>query len=109
MTDNLAQRDLESMLARQFVREAGDPVIVTGDFNMPVESALYRRDWADLDNAFHAAGWGTGATKHTRWHGIRIDHVLAGPGWRAVRAVVGPDLGGDHHPMVADLRRSAAR
>lgn len=109
MAENLAQRDLESMLARQFVREVTGPVVVTGDFNMPVESALYRRDWADLTNAFHAAGWGTGATKHTRWHGIRIDHVLTGPGWRTVRAVVGPDLGGDHRPMVADLRLSASR
>lgn len=109
MTDNLEQRSLESLLARQFTREAGGPLIVTGDFNMPVESALYRRDWADLTNAFHAAGWGTGATKHTRWHGIRIDHVLTGPGWQAVQAEVGPDLGGDHRPMVVDLRLSGAR
>lgn len=109
MRENLAQRDLESTLASLYAREVKGPLIVTGDFNMPVESALYRRDWGSFTNAFHAAGWGAGATKHTRWHGIRIDHVLVGPGWRVVRAVVGPDLGGDHQPMVADLRLSAPR
>jgi endonuclease/exonuclease/phosphatase (EEP) superfamily protein YafD len=35
---------------------------------------------------------------------VRIDHVLAGPGWEVLRAFVGPGLGGDHRPVVADLR-----
>ncbi len=106
MTNNLAQRELESALARLYTREVKGPLIVTGDFNIPVESAIYRREWSDLGSAFHLAGWGTGYTKHTRWHGIRIDHVLVGPGWEVTRAWVGPDVGGDHRPMVADLRWS---
>ena len=54
-------------------------------------------------------GLGFGATKRTRWFGVRIDHVLAGPGWTTERAWIGPDLGSDHLPMVADLRWSGGR
>ena len=75
-----------------------------GDFNLPVESAIYRRSWGSFHNALSETGLGLVPTKHTRWHGVRIDHVLAGPGWQAIRAWVGPGLGGDHRPVIADLR-----
>jgi len=74
---------------------------------MPVESAIYRRYWSDFSNAFSDAGWGWGATKATRWHGIRIDHVLVGHGASALRAWVAPHLDGDHRPMAADLALQA--
>jgi vancomycin resistance protein VanJ len=100
---NIDQREIESVLARAFASQAGAPLIVAGDFNMPVESAIYRANWGGFSNAFSCAGWGFGATKATRWHGIRIDHVLLGPGWSCLGAAVGPDLGLDHRPMLADL------
>ena len=87
----------------EIVREANGRVIVAGDFNMPVESAIYRANWSGFTNAFSCAGWGFGATKATGWHGIRIDHVLLGPGWTCLGASVGPDLGLDHRPMMVDL------
>jgi len=104
LESNIEQRDLESMLARAFARESSDPLLVMGDFNMPVESTIYRRHWDDLENAFACAGAGFGHTKATRWHGVRIDHVLLGQGWRCLRTEVGEDLGGDHRPVIADLR-----
>jgi endonuclease/exonuclease/phosphatase (EEP) superfamily protein YafD len=103
MESNIDQRDIESLLARAFANQAGGALVVAGDFNMPVESAIYRRHWGDLPNAFSCAGFGFGTTKATRWHGIRIDHVLLGPGWSCADARVGADLGGDHRPMVVDL------
>ena len=103
MESNIDQRDIESTLARAFANQVKGPLIVAGDFNMPVESAIYRTHWGEFTNAFSCAGWGFGATKATRWHGIRIDHVLLGPGWTCLDAVVGADLGMDHRPMVADL------
>ena len=103
LESNLEQRDLESMLAHAFAIQSNGPLLVAGDFNMPVESAIYRRHWSDLRNAFSCAGYGFGASKETRWHGIRIDHVLLGPGWACLHTHVGPHLGGDHRPMVADL------
>ena len=100
---NIEQRDIESTLARAFALQTPDALVVAGDFNMPVESAIYRRYWSDFTNAFSSAGQGWGATKATRWHGIRIDHVLLGPGWVCVRAWVGPHLGMDHRPMIAEI------
>ncbi|AKT39692.1 endonuclease/exonuclease/phosphatase family protein [Chondromyces crocatus] len=102
--DNVELRTWESSLARQWVDASPGPVIVAGDFNMPVESAIYRSFWSDMQNAFSRAGFGTGTTKQTRWFGIRIDHVLTNADWSVERAQVGPDLGSDHRPVIADLR-----
>ena len=81
------------------------PVIIAGDFNMPVESAIYRRYWSGLTNAFDTKGLGFGFTKHEgSLLRLRIDHVLSAPKWFRVRgAWVGNDVGSDHRPMVADL------
>ena len=103
LEDNIEQRELESLLAHAFAIQSKGPLLVTGDFNMPVESAIYRRHWSDLTNAFSCAGYGFGTSKETRVHGIRIDHVLLGPGWTCLHTRVGPHLGGDHRPMIADL------
>lgn len=108
---NIEQRAFESGLARGWAARAEGlgsgsvvPLLVMGDFNMPVESAIYRRFWSSYTNAFSEVGFGFGATKETSWHGIRIDHVLLGPGWDCKRAWVGRGLGGDHRPMLVDLR-----
>ena len=57
-------------------------MLVLGDFNMPPDSAIYRRCWSDFSNAFDSAGFGFGSTHFTHRTAVRIDHVLAGPGWR---------------------------
>lgn len=81
------------------------PVIVTGDFNMPVESSIYRRYWSGLANAFSTAGNGFGFTKFEgRLLRIRIDHILTSPRWFNVRGSwVAEDVGSDHRPLIADL------
>ena len=76
-----------------------------GDFNMPVESVIYRRYWDDCDNVFSEVGHGFGYTRVLKRFSVRIDHVLTCGGWSAVRAFVGPDLGSDHLPLVVDLKR----
>jgi len=97
-------RRLESRLARDLLGSSPDEgVAVAGDFNMPVESAIYRDSWSDLANAFSEAGLGLGHTKATRWFGTRIDHVLANRLLTPVRSWVGPSVGGDHRPVVADF------
>jgi vancomycin resistance protein VanJ len=100
---NIEQRMRESEAASRLIARAQGPTIVAGDFNLPVESLIYRRNWSSLANAFSQAGLGLGHSKFTRKIGIRIDHVLTGPGWRARRAKVGPDVGSDHRPVIADL------
>jgi vancomycin resistance protein VanJ len=101
---NIVEREWESELARGWATRAAGPLLVAGDFNMPVESAIYRRYWSGFENAFSTAGNGYGSTKHTRLFGTRIDHVLAAPGLECVNAFVGPDAGSDHRPLVADYR-----
>ena len=81
------------------------PMIVAGDFNMPVDSQIYRSHWSQFDNAFSQRGWGVGYTKQTRWHGVRIDHVLAREPWSPQRVVVCRSVGGDHCPQVVELGR----
>lgn len=94
---------LASKTIRQWI---GDPMgmsMIGGDFNMPVESQVYRREWSNMPNAFSEAGNGWGGTKVTSWHRVRIDHILYGPRLHCRHCVVGPNLGSDHLPVVADL------
>jgi endonuclease/exonuclease/phosphatase family metal-dependent hydrolase len=106
---NAMVRNSESERAAMWAARHADtrPVIVAGDFNMPVEASIYREHWGALTNAFDARGTGFGFTRYDgRWLRVRIDHVLAAPRWFDVRgAWVGEDAGSDHLPMVADLTR----
>jgi vancomycin resistance protein VanJ len=99
-------RDLESQAARAWIAPPTErrPVIVAGDFNLPVESAIYRRWWGDLTNAFSSRGAGLGWTKVTRLFGVRIDHILVGNGVAVESIVLGDAMGSDHRPVIATLR-----
>jgi endonuclease/exonuclease/phosphatase (EEP) superfamily protein YafD len=90
------------VLAREAAEVSG-PVLLAGDFNTPPESALFRQLWGDYADAHGSAGWGWGYTFLGGRTAVRIDHVLAGPGWRCRRCWVGPDLGSPHRPVLADL------
>jgi vancomycin resistance protein VanJ len=103
LEETTAQRRTESDLARRWIDEAPSPVLIAGDFNMPVDAGLYRRDWSGFSNAFTMAGLGWGWTKYTRYFGIRIDHILADDEWQILSCWVDPSLGGDHRPVLADF------
>lgn len=84
------------------------PTIIAGDFNMPVDSTIYRQVWNGYGNAFSRSGFGYGWTQRARSKklttiGIRIDHILAGPGLEVRTCTVGPDVGSDHLPLIADV------
>ena len=82
------------------------PLLIVGDFNLPVESTIFRQHWGGFTDAFEAAGTGFGWSKREgTLLRIRIDHVLgndAAP--TPVGVWLGRDLGSDHLPVVADLR-----
>lgn len=90
-------------------RETRNPVIA-GDLNLPVESRIYRTYFGHCDNAFSVTGRGFGWTRvlENRFS-VRIDHILGCGAWRALAAEVGPDLGSDHRPLIADLRTALVR
>jgi endonuclease/exonuclease/phosphatase family metal-dependent hydrolase len=104
MKANTKARELESRLASAWVSATPGLVLIAGDFNMPVESTIYRQYWSQYSNAFSVAGSGWGFTKRTRWLAARIDHVLAAPHqWRILACSVEEAVGGDHRPVIADL------
>jgi vancomycin resistance protein VanJ len=103
-------RQVGSRRISRWVREQSKELIVVGDFNMPVESTIYRAFWSDCDNSFSSVGHGFGWTRFLKHFSIRIDHILScGGGWRPLRAVVGPDLGSDHLPLIVDLARRVTK
>jgi vancomycin resistance protein VanJ len=104
-----AKREVEAAVVGEWLGKCSGSMVVAGDFNMTSESAIYRRHFGRLQNAFSAAGCGWGATKVTRFHSVRIDHVLGSAPWQFSRCKVGPDVGSDHRPVIADLEfRQAA-
>jgi endonuclease/exonuclease/phosphatase (EEP) superfamily protein YafD len=91
--------------------EAGDHVLLLGDFNATPYATAFRRtlaasglaDSADTPAerpAFVRPTW------FSSWPGIGlpIDHALVGPGIRIVERRLGPDIGSDHRPLVLLLR-----
>ncbi len=104
---NAVVRDRESERAAGWSVK-GDlsvPSLIAGDFNLPVESAIFRRHWGDFVDAFDASGTGFGWTKREgALLRVRIDHILGtAVSPRPIGAWVGPALGSDHLPVIADL------
>jgi vancomycin resistance protein VanJ len=84
--------------------EIGDrPFLVGGDFNMPPDDATMAGLRSVCRFGFEEAGWGYGYTRPTRSPWFRIDHILASPQWVFTRCWVGPDLGSDHLPLLAEV------
>ncbi len=100
---NSARRREQSEYVARHAGDAGVPVLLAGDFNTPPESALFRDVWGGYADAFAEAGWGWGYTFAGGKTLVRIDHVLAGEGWRCAGCWVGPDVGSPHRPVLADL------
>jgi endonuclease/exonuclease/phosphatase (EEP) superfamily protein YafD len=104
-----AYRKRTSARVKQAIEPLPEPAIVAGDFNMPVDSAIYRQSWSDYANAFSVAGFAYGPTGFASVRGfsfgIRIDHILTGKGLKARYAATGPDVGSDHRPLIADIQR----
>jgi endonuclease/exonuclease/phosphatase (EEP) superfamily protein YafD len=107
LTISIANRSSESEEVRAWVESIPSPKIIAGDFNMPTDSNIYRRDWNAYFNAYSRAGFGFGYSKLTPVgcfkYGLRIDHVLMSSEFRPYRAFLGSDIGSDHLPMIADL------
>jgi endonuclease/exonuclease/phosphatase (EEP) superfamily protein YafD len=82
------------------VRDA--PLLMGGDFNVPPDYAAMAALSSSFRFAFEDAGWGYGYTRPARRPWLRIDHILASPDWIFTRCWVGPDVGSDHLPLIAE-------
>jgi endonuclease/exonuclease/phosphatase family metal-dependent hydrolase len=96
-----------SQAARNAVETQKLPLVIAGDFNMPVESSIYRQHWGEFRNAFSCSGGGFGFTSMDIHKGIpipiRIDHILTGKGVTPRACEIGPDVGSDHRPVIAEV------
>ncbi|WP_157726575.1 endonuclease/exonuclease/phosphatase family protein [Thalassotalea crassostreae] len=95
-------RTIEAGVVKAWVNKY-DNVVLAGDFNMPIDENIYHQNFNTLENAIDVSSSGFNYTKFTKWHGIRIDHILFTKIYDAVSSDVLNDVGGDHHPVVATL------
>jgi endonuclease/exonuclease/phosphatase (EEP) superfamily protein YafD len=103
-TAQLRNRELEE-LALLMQREAR-PRLVGGDFNLTPWSSHFRDfvQRAELEDSAQGR-WVLATWPRQFWPlGIRIDHCLTSSHWQTVALTVGPNLGSDHYPIVADLQ-----
>lgn len=80
------------------------PLVLGGDFNNPPHHALTRRLSERLENCFSAGGFGVGWTYPSPRPWTRIDHLYVSDGFRTETAKVGPNLGSDHLPLLAQVK-----
>ena len=78
------------------------PILIGGDFNVPPDHTSMAALGSLFRFAFEDAGWGYGYTRPSRYPWFRIDHILASPEWVFTRCRVGPDVGSDHLPLIAE-------
>ncbi len=109
LQSNSNARRTQSVAIDAWIRKEAGPLVIVGDFNTPTDSTIYGAVWAKYTNAFSEAGLGWGYTYYTSRTSLRIDHILAGPGWRCRDCWVGPEVGSEHRPVIADLEWVAAR
>lgn len=96
------QAQVEVLMSKTF-GATDDPVILAGDFNTPPESRLLDMLHTSGRFGFEQVGFGYGFTRPSLLPFVAIDHVVASPEWTFTRCEVGPSVGSDHRPVIAEL------
>jgi endonuclease/exonuclease/phosphatase (EEP) superfamily protein YafD len=88
-----------------FSKAQREPLIVAGDFNLTAWSEYFSDALEHSGLHDSARGFGLARSWPAQFAplGIRIDHCLLSRDWESVRTEIGPSLGSDHLPLVADL------
>jgi vancomycin resistance protein VanJ len=107
-TDNIAQREGQIAAAVAAARNDVPPFIIVGDTNLPALSAIARRHFSGLTDAFADAGFGFGYTFPTKKPWMRIDRVLGSDGVRFADVLVAPRGSSDHRAIFVDLELAPA-
>jgi endonuclease/exonuclease/phosphatase (EEP) superfamily protein YafD len=102
---NTRLRNAELAAIATFAAAHPGPLIVTGDFNITPWSRHFSAalERSGLDDS--AAGHGLAPSWPAQFPplGIRIDHCWVSRHWRSTDVRLGPSLGSDHLPLIADL------
>jgi endonuclease/exonuclease/phosphatase (EEP) superfamily protein YafD len=88
-----------------FSKSQNEPLIVAGDFNLTPWSEYFSAALEESGLHDSARGFGLARSWPAQFGlvGMRIDHCLLSREWQSVRVDIGPSLGSDHLPLVADL------
>lgn len=99
----LRNQELESIAS--FAAATGGPLIVAGDFNITPWSSHFRAalDRSGLRDCAAGHGLAPSWPAQVPPLGIRIDHCWASKHWRSTDVRMGPSVGSDHLPLIADL------
>ncbi len=120
MEATIGAREEQARVIVEFIAARDEPLILLGDLNVTDRNHAYELIAAHVEDAWRAAGWGTGHTftnamtpgnAPARVTGIpaldwlvRIDYVFHSTHWRAAEARIGLwDKISDHRPVVATL------
>jgi len=103
--DGTFRRDSELAAIQELISQETGPLILMGDLNATPWSAPLRRLVNTTDLRHAAQGYGI---RPTWWYGspalgLPLDHVLVSSEWQVTAYRLGPDVGSDHYPVLADL------
>lgn len=104
--DLIRRRNEQIRALAEYVRAAGRPLVIAGDFNLTMWNAGYRplTDVAELHNA--RKGHGVGPTWPSIWRlGVPIDHILGTTSVQIRNFRVLGYIGSDHFPVFAEFNR----
>jgi endonuclease/exonuclease/phosphatase (EEP) superfamily protein YafD len=105
-------RNRELATVGRIAAASGDmPLVVAGDLNITPWSRHLHEALRGSGLQDCGAGFGLAHSWPAQFPplGIRIDHCFTSAHWRSVAVSVGPHLGSDHLPVVADLQVHAAK
>jgi endonuclease/exonuclease/phosphatase (EEP) superfamily protein YafD len=101
--NDIAQRDGQIGAAVAAARSDVPPFLIAGDTNLPALSAIGRRHFSGLTDAFADVGLGFGYTFPSKRPWMRIDRALGSDGVRFADVRVGPPGASDHRALFVDL------
>lgn len=99
-TDEYAYEKHTELRILSTLLAGANPALIGGDLNTGVLEAAYREHLGMYTNAVSEAATGINYTKYTRWHGVRIDHVVTNNKVKVHDARVLRDTGGDHRAVL---------
>lgn len=98
---NIDHREEQILASVTAARSDPPPFILLGDTNLPPMSAVARRNFAGLRDAFEDSGFGFGYTFPVKYPWMRIDRAF-GSGVKFLDARVGPRGASDHRAIFVD-------
>jgi len=103
------QRQKQVMALAGLATGLGERVVVTGDFNAPLDAAELAPITSSFEDAFAAAGVSIADPRRQTWGPSAIDHILT-RGLRTLDCRVVAEAGdaSDHLPVVVDLGQTSA-